>query len=57
MDENVHYTHTAKLVDALIAADKRFDVFVLPGERHGVRAPAARSYVPERIAEYFAEHL
>lgn len=57
MDENVHYAHTARLVDALIAADKRFDLLVLPGERHGLRAPAARAYVPERIAEYFAENL
>lgn len=57
MDENVHYTNTARLVDALIAADKRFDLFVLPGERHGVRAPAARAYMPERVAEYFVDHL
>jgi dipeptidyl-peptidase-4 len=57
MDENVHYAHTAKLIDALIAADKRFDLLVLPGERHGLRAPAARVYVPERVAGFFAESL
>ena len=57
MDENVHYAHTARLVDALIAADKRFELLVLPGERHGLRAPAARAYVPKRIAEFFAENL
>jgi dipeptidyl-peptidase-4 len=57
MDENVHYAHTARLVDALIAADKRFELLVLPGERHGLRAPAARAYVPERIADFFAENL
>lgn len=57
MDENVHYAHTAKLIDALIAKDKPFDLLVLPGERHGLRAPAAKVYVPERVATYFAEHL
>lgn len=57
MDENVHYAHTARLVDALVAADKKFDLLVLPGERHGLRAPAARAYVPERIASFFAENL
>jgi dipeptidyl-peptidase-4 len=57
MDENVHYSHTARLVDALVAADKRFDLLVLPGERHGLRAPAARVYVPEKVAEFFAENL
>lgn len=57
MDENVHYANTARLVDALIAADRRFELFVLPGERHGVRAPATRAYMPERIATFFAENL
>jgi dipeptidyl-peptidase-4 len=57
MDENVHYANTAKLIDALIAADKTFDQIVLPGERHGVRAPAARSWMPERIVEYFVQNL
>jgi dipeptidyl-peptidase 4 len=57
MDENVHYAHTAKLIDALIAAEKPFDLLVLPGERHGTRAPAAKVYVPERVAQYFATHL
>ena len=57
MDENVHYANTAKLVDALIAADKQFELFVLPGERHGVRVPAARAYMPEKIATFFAENL
>ncbi len=57
MDENVHYAHTARLVDALIAANKKFELLVLPGERHGLRAPAARAYIPERIADFFAENL
>jgi dipeptidyl-peptidase-4 len=57
MDENVHYAHTARLIDALVAADKSFELLVLPGERHGVRAPAARTYVPERVAEFFAQNL
>jgi len=57
MDENVHYAHTARLVDALIAGGKRFDLLVLPGERHGLRAPAARAYVPERVADYFVDNL
>jgi len=57
MDENVHYAHTARLVDALIAADKKFDLLVLPGERHGLRAQTARAYVPQRVATFFAENL
>lgn len=57
MDENVHYTHTARLVDALVAAKKPFDLLVFPGERHGYRRPAARAYVNARIVEFFAARL
>ena len=57
MDENVHFANTAKLVDALVAKHKPFDLLVLPGERHGTRAPAARSYVPERVVDFFVREL
>lgn len=57
MDENVHFTNAARFIDALVAADRPFDLLVLPGERHGYRVPAVRSYVPERVIGYFAEHL
>ena len=42
MDDNVHMANTMRLADALIKANKRFDMFVFPGLRHG--------YMPE--AEY-----
>lgn len=57
MDENVHFANTAKLVDALVAAQKPFDLFVFPGERHGTRAPAAKEWSSRKIAEFFAETL
>ncbi|MBX3212988.1 MAG: alpha/beta fold hydrolase [Labilithrix sp.] len=57
MDENVHFAHTARLIDALIAANRPFDLLVLPGERHGLRVPAVRAYVPERVAQFFADNL
>jgi dipeptidyl-peptidase-4 len=57
MDENVHFTHTARMIDALVAADRPFDLMLFPGERHGYRDPAARRYVFRRIVDYFAAHL
>ncbi len=57
MDENVHFQNTAQLIDALVAANKRFDLLVFPGERHGYRAPAARRYATERSIEYLVENL
>ena len=57
MDENVHFANTSKLIDALVAKHKPFDLLVLPGERHGTRAPAAKSYVPERVVDFFVREL
>jgi dipeptidyl aminopeptidase/acylaminoacyl peptidase len=34
MDDNVHPALTIQLIDALIKADRDFDVLVLPGDDH-----------------------
>jgi dipeptidyl-peptidase 4 len=57
MDENVHFDNTAHLIEALIEAQKKFDLLVFPGERHGYRSPAARRYAMLRVVDYFAENL
>lgn len=57
MDENVHFQNSADLIDALVAADRTFDLLVLPGERHGYRNPATKRYVTRRVVDYFVEHL
>lgn len=57
MDENVHFQHTADLIDALVAENKPFDLLVYPGERHGYRSPAAKRYALRRVASYFADNL
>jgi dipeptidyl-peptidase-4 len=57
IDENVHFRHTARLIDELIKHGKKFDLLILPEERHGPRKPAARIYLEERILGYFLEHL
>jgi dipeptidyl-peptidase-4 len=57
MDENVHFQNSARLVDALAAAGKPFDLFVFPGERHGYQTPQAKRYAAERVVDYFARNL
>lgn len=57
MDENVHFEHTAAFIDALVAADRDFDLLVFPGERHGYRSPKARQYAYRRVVDYFAANL
>lgn len=40
-DENVFFRHTEVLVEKLIEVGKEVRVQVYPGERHGLRGPAA----------------
>ena len=57
LDENVHFRHTARLINALNRARKPYDVLLFPDERHMPRLPADRVYLNERIVEYFRAHL
>ena len=55
IDNNVHPTNTYRLADALIKANKRFDMFVLPGVRHSFQPVSG--YVNWLRGDYFARHL
>jgi dipeptidyl aminopeptidase/acylaminoacyl peptidase len=55
IDNNVHPSNTYRLADALIKANKRFDMMVLPGQRHGYTTFG--EYVTWLRADYFARHL
>ncbi|GMH84248.1 hypothetical protein TrST_g694 [Triparma strigata] len=57
IDENVHFRHTARLINALIKHRKRYDLLLFPDERHSPRSITDRIYMEERIADYFKEHL
>jgi dipeptidyl-peptidase-4 len=57
IDENVHFRHTARLINALIRARKPYDLLLFPDERHGPRRQADRIYLEERIAAFFQQHL
>jgi dipeptidyl aminopeptidase/acylaminoacyl peptidase len=55
MDNNVHPANTIRLADALIKANKRFDMLILPGRAHAFGP--YQPYFTQRMWEYFAEHL
>ena len=57
IDENVHFRHTARLINALIHARKRYDLLLFPDERHSPRRLEDRVYMEEYIRDYFLEHL
>jgi hypothetical protein len=53
MDTNVPPESTMRLADALIKADKNFDLIVIPGGGHGMGG----SYGQRRMHEFFVRHL
>ncbi|MBP5635387.1 MAG: prolyl oligopeptidase family serine peptidase, partial [Bacteroidales bacterium] len=55
IDNNVHPANTIRVVDALIKANKRFDLLILPGQRHGFGD--MNEYFFYRMADYFSEWL
>jgi dipeptidyl aminopeptidase/acylaminoacyl peptidase len=56
IDENVNPSATFKLAEALIKADKDFDMLILPGMRHGYNG-IHREYFTKRKWNYFVENL
>ena len=55
VDNNVHHAGTFRMAEALIRANKRFDFFVFPGQRHGFGNMSDYWYWLR--AEYFVKHL
>lgn len=56
IDENVNPSATFKLAEALINADKQFDMLILPSQRHGFQG-AHLKYFNKLRWNYFVEHL
>ena len=55
IDNNVHPGNTIRVVDALIRAGKRFDMLMLPQQRHSFGD--MNEYFYWRLVDYFSEHL
>lgn len=55
IDNNVHPANTIRVVNALIRCGKRFDMLILPGQRHGFGD--MNEYFYWRLVDYFSEHL
>lgn len=56
IDENVNPSATFKLAEALIRADKDFDMLILPSQHHGYGGQHGR-YFRKKRWNYFVEHL
>ncbi len=57
MDDNVPVQNTLLVVDALVKANKDFDLLLLPHARHGFGNGVDGMYVMRRRWDYFVTHL
>lgn len=55
IDDNVHPGNTIRMANALIKANKRFDFFMMPGQRHAYGE--FTEYAFWLKADYFCKHL
>ncbi|CAF3358198.1 unnamed protein product [Rotaria sp. Silwood1] len=57
IDENVHFRHSARLINALIRANKPYELILFPDERHMPRKLEERIYMEDRIFEFIRKNL
>ena len=57
IDENVHFRHTARLINALMRARKLYELLLFPDERHLPQRVEDRVFMEERICAFLREHL
>uniref|UniRef100_A0A158Q7Q0 Dipeptidyl peptidase 9 n=1 Tax=Elaeophora elaphi TaxID=1147741 RepID=A0A158Q7Q0_9BILA len=57
IDENVHFSHTERLIEALIAAGKPHRLQIFPSERHGVRSVEAGEFHDASMLSFLCRAL
>jgi len=57
IDENVHFRHTARLINSLIAEQKVYQLLLFPNERHSPRSQKDREYMEEQIFSFIDKSL
>lgn len=56
-DDNVHLQNTTEMINALIDADKQFDLFVYPNKNHGIYGGNTRYHLYEQMTNFLIEKL
>lgn len=57
IDENVHFRHTARLIDRLVVAKKPYQLLCFPSERHLPRRAEDRAYMEEQVIGFLVAKL
>lgn len=56
-DDNVHVQNTLEMVNALIRANKQFDLFIYPNRTHGIYGGNTRNHLFQMVLDYVKENL
>ncbi len=56
-DDNVHYQNTMEMVNAMVAANKQFDLFIYPNKNHGIYGGNTRNHLFQMMFDYILKNL
>ena len=56
-DDNVHYQNTMEMANALVKANKQFDLFVYPNKNHGIYGGNSRLHLFTKMTNFIKENL
>lgn len=56
-DDNVHLQNTMRMISALVAADKQFDLFIYPDKNHGIYGGNTRYHLYRKMSNFIQENL
>jgi dipeptidyl-peptidase 4 len=56
-DDNVLFTNSTRLIDALVNRNVRFELMTYPGAKHGISSRAGQRHVYGLIEAFFKKHL
>jgi dipeptidyl-peptidase-4 len=56
-DDNVHYQNTMEMINAMVRANKQFDLFIYPNRNHGIYGGNTRNHLFTMMLDYTLKNL
>jgi dipeptidyl-peptidase-4 len=56
-DDNVHYQNTMEMVNALVNANKQFDLFIYPDKNHSIYGGKTRLHLYNKMTDFILNNL